>query len=86
MDDMNLTSAPGMIPEDHRAKETDGPTWFGILFNDRSTTVKRYCSWVDYKEAGDSTFVRYTTRLFEAEDRKSALTKAVGMLKQRSLV
>jgi len=50
--------------------------WYGVLHDDGVLCVKRYLSWLDYKEAGDSDFVRTTTRLFEADDVLAARDEA----------
>lgn len=80
-DDLELTSEPGMVPEDVNT----GLVWYGVYHKNNRVTVKRYFGWADYKEAGDSDFVAFTTRLFEADSAKEALAKASGMVKERCL-
>lgn len=79
MDDMNLTSEPGMIPED----ALPDLLWYGVFHVDRTVSVKRYHSWADYKEAGDSDFTIWTTRIFEAPSSIKAYDKAHGMVHNR---
>ena len=57
--------------------------WYGVLHVNGEMKVKRYHSWLDYKEAGDSDFTMWTTRLFEAPDSSDAYSRAIGMAKAR---
>ena len=57
--------------------------WYGVLHVNGGVKVKRYHSWLDYKEAGDSDFTMWTTRLFESDNSVDALKKATGMAKAR---
>jgi len=79
-DDIYLTSEPGMIPEDMLDKDL----WYGVVHVNGSVAVKRYFCWADYKEAGDSDFTLWTTRIFEAngaaEAKKMANTKIIARL------
>ena len=79
-DDIYLTSEPGMIPEDMLDKDL----WYGVVHVNGCVTVKRYFCWADYKEAGDSDFTKWTTRIFEAngaaEAKKMANTKIIARL------
>jgi len=61
------------------------PVWFGVYLKTNEVKVKRYYSWGDYKEAGDSDFVAFTTRLFEADCVTDATKIAVGMVKARCM-
>lgn len=69
---------PGVLGEDPELHNR--LVWYGVLHENGSLTVKRYFSWLDYKEAGDSDFTLWTTRLFEAENSTVALRKASGMV------
>ena len=59
----------------------DGPVWYGIMFTDGSTTVKRYFDYKDISEAESSYFVKHVTRLFEADDREKAMVRGKALLK-----
>jgi len=80
-DDIYLTSQPGMIPED----EQPNLLFYGVLHVNGTIQVKRYYSWEDYKEAGDSSFTLLTTFPFEAnnhaEAERIATTKIVEVVK-----
>jgi hypothetical protein len=62
---------PGMLGEDPELHKR--PVWYGYVTTDGQGHVKRYLSWLDYKEAGDSDLVSWTTWLFEAPDREAAV-------------
>jgi hypothetical protein len=79
-DDIYLTSEPGMIPEDALPELL----WFSYLHVNGTIITKRYLSWADYIEAGDSPFVKFITRIYEAPD--SLAANAIGIKKLRSLV
>ena len=70
---------PGMLGEDPELHNR--LVWYGVLHVDGTIKVKRYLSWLDYKEARDSDFTKWTTRLFEAEHRNDAMIKAIAMAK-----
>ena len=75
MDDGNLRVPGVFAPE-----PDDAPVWFGILFTDGSITVKRYFDYGDLSEADSSTFVKATTILFKAENRKLAMAEGTRLM------
>ena len=72
---------PGMLGEDPELHLR--LVWYGVLHVNGSLKVKRYYNWLDYKEAGDSDFTLWTTRMFEADSKEEAMAKAKGMVKAR---
>ena len=79
VDDMNLTSAPGMLGTDPEL-HLKGNVWYSYVHNDSTLHTKRYFDWGDYKEVGDSTFVCHVTILYEAEDREAACDEGVRLI------
>lgn len=77
MDDMNLTALPGMIPDDVLPELM----WYGVLHVNGTLSIKRYFSWADFKEAGDSDFTEFCTRIFEAPTRGTALDEAQRLIR-----
>ena len=77
MEDLNLTSAPGMVPED-----IDQLVWFSYLTVDYSYHTKRYLDWVSYQEAGDSDFVLFCTRPYAAASREPAVAEGKRLIRK----
>ena len=75
---------PGMLGEDPALH--DRLVWYGVLHTEGTLSVKRYHSWLDYKEAGDSDFTKITTRIFEANTQDEAITEAVRLVRARGFI
>jgi hypothetical protein len=76
MDGINLTTEPGMIPED-----TPELVWYSYVDINGQLHTKRYLSWGDYKEAGDSDFVGFYTRPYIANHRDAAVAEGLRLIR-----
>lgn len=54
--------------------------WWGYLHTNGSVQLKRFFSFQDLEEAGESPFVQRYTQPFDATDRDDADTKARALL------
>lgn len=72
---------PGVLGQDPELHNR--LVWYGVLHYNGRLSVKRYLSWEDYKEAFDSTFTRFVTRLFDASTREDAAVEAIRQIKSR---
>lgn len=82
MSDINLTSVPGMIS----AEPDNDLTWFSYVTGYGSSDIprvhtKRYLDYISYKEAGDSDFVDYVTRIYEAPNREAAVAEGARLVR-----
>lgn len=79
-DDIYLTSAPGMIPEDC----FEELVWYSYLTDNKSKLhTKRYTCWVSYQEACESDLVDYVSRLYTAKNRDAAVAKGVRIVRSK---
>jgi hypothetical protein len=57
--------------------------WFSYLHVNGAIITKRYLSWGDYKEAGDSDFVVMCTRIYSARDMLAAKAEGIRQIRGR---
>lgn len=77
----------GLPPKGVFGEEPDelGLTWFSYLHMNGIVITKRYLCWLDYKEAGDSNFTVYVTRLFKADGSTAASKEGARLIQSHFL-